>query len=139
MRHADLAYQLHFECDVKVLIQKLYCLDINTMFVMISVTCTIYISVSHSIAYVHFFFSSLFLLVLKSFSYKAICNWKFVHRHPRHLDFCRQCRRIRLGYNSRIRNFWYLFSYIFCFSFWLLFYLDRMFAVENYKLLLYRD
>ena len=55
---------------------------------------------------------------------KAIYNWKFVHRHPLHLDFCRQCCHNLLGYNTRIRNFWYLVSYIFCFSFCLLFYLD---------------
>ena len=77
------------------------------------------------------FFSSLFLLVLKSFLYKSIYNWKFVHRHPWHLGFCWQYRRIWLGYKTRIRNFWYLFSYIFCFFFffWLLFYLDGKFAV----------
>ena len=65
-------------------------------------------------------------------------NWKFVHRHPPHLDFCRQYHCIFLGYNARIRNFWYLFSYIFCFSFCLLFYLDGMVTVEKYKLLLPR-
>ena len=82
-----------------------------------SVSLAQFMYVSHSIAYVHFFFFSLFLLLLKSFSYKAIYNWKFVHRHPRHLDFCRQYRHIWLEYNSRIRYFWYLFSYIFCFLF----------------------
>ena len=44
---------------------------------------------------------------------KAISNWKFVHHNMRR----------------------YLVSYIFCFSFCLLFYLDEMFAVEKYKLL----
>ena len=63
-------------------------------------------------------------------------NWKFVHCHLLHLDFCWQYRHILLGYNTRIRNFWYLVSHIFCFSFCLLFYLDGMFAVEKYKLLL---
>ena len=50
--------------------------------------------------------------------------------------FLSQYRRILLGYNTRIRNFGYLVSYIFCFSFCLLFYLDGMVAVEKYKLLL---
>ena len=66
----------------------------------------------------------------------AIYNWNFIHRHPSQLGFCRQYRRVLLGYNTRIRNFWYLVSYIFCFSFCLLFYLDGMFEVEKYKLLL---
>ena len=67
---------------------------------------------------------------------KAIYNWKLVHHHPPHLDFCQHYRHILLGYNTRIKNFWYHFSYIFCFSFCLLFYLDGIFAVEKYKLLL---
>ena len=52
------------------------------------------------------------------------------------MDFCQQYCHILLGYNKGIRNFWYLVSYIFWFSFYLLFYLDGMFAVEKYKLLL---
>ena len=62
---------------MKALIQELYCLDINIVFVMISVNYTTYISVSHSIAYVHrSFFSSLFLLVLKSFpKFQGILFW----------------------------------------------------------------
>ena len=67
---------------------------------------------------------------------KAIYNWTLVHHHPPHLDFCRHYRHILLGYNTRIKNFWYHFSYIFCFSFCLLFYLDGMFTVEMYELLL---
>ena len=39
-------------------------------------------------------------------------------------------------YKTTIKKFWYLVSYIFCFSFCLLFSLDGMFAVEKYKLLL---
>ena len=73
------------------------------------------------------FFSSFFLLVLKSFSYKSIYNWKFVHRHPRHLGFCWQNRRIWLRYKTRIRNFWYLFSYIFCFFFFFFFFFGYCF------------
>ena len=56
--------------------------------------------------------------------------------HPPHFSFCRQYCCIWLGYNTRKRNFWYLVSYIFCFSFCLLFYLDGMSAVQKYKLLL---
>ena len=52
------------------------------------------------------------------------------------MDFCRQYRRILLGYNARIRNFCYLLSYIFYIAFCLLFYLDGMFAIDKYKLLL---
>ena len=47
-------------------------------------------------------------------------------------------RRILIGFNTRIRHFWYFLSYIFCFTFCLLFCLDGMFAVEKYKLLLPR-
>ena len=67
---------------------------------------------------------------------KAIYNWKFVHRHPLHLDFCRQRCHILLGYNTRIINF-----LIPCFLHFLLFFLFSvifgwMFAIEKYKLLL---
>ena len=65
-------------------------------------------------------------------AFKAIYNWKFVRRHLSHLDFCLQHRRILLGYHTRIRNFLYLVSYIFCFTFCWLFYLDGMFTVEKY-------
>ena len=69
---------------------------------------------------------------------RAIYNWKYVHRHPMHLDFCRQYCHILLGYNTRIRNF-----LIPCFLHFLLFFLFTvlfgwMFAVEKYKLLLPR-
>ena len=69
---------------------------------------------------------------------KATYNWKFIHRYLQHLEFCWQYSCILVGYNIRIRHFWYLVSYIFCFSFYLLFYLDGMFTVEKYKLLLPR-
>ena len=70
--HANAAH--HFYCDVKVLIQERYCLDIN-MFVMTSVNCTMFIYVSNSMAYFHrSFFSSLFLLFSKSFSYNMCLN-----------------------------------------------------------------
>ena len=65
---------------------------------------------------------------------RAIYNLKFVYRYLLNLDFCRQYCHILLGYNTAIRNFWYLVSYIFCFSFCLLFYLGGMFAVEKCKL-----
>ena len=64
---------------------------------------------------------------------KAIYNWEVVQRNSPHIDFCRPYHRILIGYNTRIRNFLYLASYIFCFSFCLLFYLDGMFAVEKCK------
>ena len=67
---------------------------------------------------------------------KAIYNWKFIHHHLPHLDFCWQHCHILFGHNTRIRNFWYLVFYIFCFSFCLLLYLDGTFTVEKYKLLL---
>ena len=61
---------------------------------------------------------------IKTFKVKAIYNWKFIHCHLPHLDFCQQYCHIFLRYNTRIRNFWYLISYTVCFSFCLLFYLD---------------
>ena len=69
---------------------------------------------------------------------KAIYNWKFVHRHPLHLDFGRQYCHILCGYNTIIRNF-----LIPCFLHFLLFFLFTvlfgwMFAVGKYKLLLPR-
>ena len=69
---------------------------------------------------------------------KAIYNWEVVQRNSPHIDFCRSYHRILIGYNTRIRNFLYLASHIFYFSFCLLFYLDGMFAVEKYILLLPR-
>ena len=41
----------HFLCDVKVLIQELYCLDIK-MFIMIIVNGTMFVFVWYSIAYI---------------------------------------------------------------------------------------
>ena len=48
--HANGAH--HFQCDVKVLIQELYCFDTNITLIMISGNGTMSIFVSYSIAYV---------------------------------------------------------------------------------------
>ena len=69
---------------------------------------------------------------------KAICNLKFVHRHPRHLDFCRRYLRILSGYNTNIKKVLIASFLPFLIFFLFTVFLDGIFAVEKYKLLLPR-